>query len=180
MNYQGCLLIAPPGQEDKFWSKSVIFLYEQTKYSTVGVILNKQSNRTVSELAEHYDYVYDSDEPIFIGGPDNHNALIMLHSADWACPNTMQIGTVRISSDYSIIKRLANGDRPSKWKLFMGMSTWDNGQLDAEIKGLPPYSKKTSWLLAPMSKPLLFENNSNKVWRKSIDLAVKIATEAFF
>ena len=181
MDYVGKLLVAPPSQEDEFWSQSVIFIYEQSGGANIGLALNKPSDRTVKELAAHHDLEYDGDETINIGGPVNPSALVMLHTDDWTCTNTMQIeGGLRISSDRTMLKRICNGDTPKKWKFFLGMCGWTPGQLDKEAKGQAPYSKKNAWLVAPVDEQVVFEQQSGKMWKKAIDLAVHEATESFF
>jgi putative transcriptional regulator len=177
----GSLLVAPPAQEDEFWSKTVVFLYEKNKAATVGLIVNKPSDRTLRELAEHHDIDYTGDEVIHIGGPVNPSALVMLHTDDWACSNTMPItSTFRVSSDKSMLQRLCSGDRPRHWRLFLGMSAWTNGQLENELAGLPPFSKKAAWLTAPATEALVFSNRPDKVWMKSIEGAADQLVQNYF
>lgn len=181
MDYVGKLLVAPPSQEDEFWSQSVVFIYEESGGAHIGLALNKPSDRTVKELAEHHDLEYDGDEVINIGGPVNPSALVMLHTDDWTCTNTMQIkGGLRISSDRTMLKRICNGDTPKKWKFFLGMCGWSPGQLEKEARGLSPYPKKNAWLVAPALNDVVFEQHTEKMWKTAISLAVHEATESFF
>lgn len=182
MKYAGRFLVAPPSQEDDLWSQSVIFVYEETDAAVVGLVLNKASDRTVGELADHHDLEYDGEEMIQLGGPLNASALVMLHTDDWACTNTMQVpGGLRISSDRTMLERLCTGDRPKKWKLFLGMSGWTPKQLEAEIKGAAPYSKKNSWLIASeLDNKLIFNTDSTKMWKSALDHAIQEATESYF
>lgn len=177
----GTLLVAPPAQEDEFWSKTVVFIYEKNKNSTIGLVLNKPSDRSVRELAEHHGFNYKGSEMLHIGGPVNPNALVMLHTDDWACTNTMQIGSdYRVSSDKTMLERLCSGDTPRKWRLFLGMSGWGPHQLEGEIAGVPPWSKKTAWLTAPASESIMFGNDPSRVWKKSIDLVAETAVQNYF
>lgn len=182
MKYAGRLLVAPPSQEDDLWSQTVIFLYEETESAVIGLVLNKESERSVYELAVHHDLEYNGEEMINIGGPLNPSALVMLHTDDWSCTNTMQVdGGLRISSDRTMLNRLCSGDTPRKWKLFLGMSGWTPKQLEAEIAGKPPYSKKNSWLVSSkLTKNLIFETNASKMWKTALNNAVQEATESYF
>ncbi len=67
----GQLLVAPPAQKSELWGQSVIFIYEETPVSTVGLIVNKPSERRLADLAEHHNLSYDGDELIYVGGPVN-------------------------------------------------------------------------------------------------------------
>lgn len=177
----GTLLVAPPAQEDEFWGKSVIFLYEQNPNTVVGLALNKPSERSLRELAEHHDLEFLGEEMLHTGGPVNPAALVMLHTNDWACGNTMQIGSdFRVSSDRSMLHRLCSGDKPRKWRLYLGMSVWTPAQLEGELSGTPPWSKKTSWLTAPAEESILFGKNPDKIWEKSIELAAATMVQSYF
>lgn len=178
----GTLLVAPPAQEDEFWAKSVVFLYEQNPSSIVGLALNKPSERTLSELAEHHGLEYDGDELLYTGGPVNPSALVMLHTDEWACGNTMQIGdNYRVSSDRTMLKRICSGDRPRKWRLFLGMSGWTPHQLEGELTGTPPWSKKKAWLTTPMAtEEIVFGNDPDTIWEKSIDSVAASMVQNYF
>lgn len=182
VKYAGRFLVAPPSQEDEFWSQSVIFVYEETDSAVIGLVLNKELDRSVSELAEHHGLEFNSDEMIFQGGPLNSSALVMLHTDDWSCTNTMQVpGGLRISSDRTMLNRLCSGDTPEKWKLFLGMSGWTSKQLEAEINGKPPYLKKNSWLVAStLDNSLIFNTNPPEMWKSALNTAVREATESYF
>lgn len=177
----GTLLVAPPAQKDDYWEHSVIFVYERTPASVVGLMLNKPSERFVSELATHHGHQYEGGEPLYVGGPVNPASLIMLHTDDWRSKNTMHISeNIMISSDRDMIERLARGDSPKKWKLFLGMTVWAPMQLEGEIKGSPPWNKKNSWVTAPANESILFGKDCERVWKRSIDLAAKDMVSSYF
>lgn len=177
----GQLIVAPPAQHDEYWGNSVIFLYEQTQQSTVGLILNKASDRSFKELAEHHGLHFKGNDLLYIGGPVNPNALVMLHTDDWSCTNTMTAGNgLSISSDRTMLQRLCVGDRPKRWRLFLGMSVWTPNQLQCELQGIPPYSRKTAWLTAPADPELVFDGKPDRMWKKSIDLAAEEAVQNYF
>lgn len=177
----GSVLVAPPAQDDEFWAKTVVFIYEENQNNTVGLIVNKPSEKSLKELAEHHDLAYSGGEMLYMGGPVNPNALVMLHTDDWACTNTMQIATgFRVSSDRSMLQRICSGDTPRRWRLFLGMSAWTPRQLEGEIAGDPPWSKKRAWLTALATEQIIFGRNSDSVWKKSIDLAASQAVQNFF
>lgn len=177
----GNLIVAPPAQEDEFWAKSVIFIYQETATSVVGLVVNKPSDRTLSDLAEHHNISYSGNEVLYIGGPVNPSALVMLHTDDWVCSNTMQIcDGYRVSSDKSMLKRVCSGDTPRKWKLFLGMSGWIPQQLAGEMMGNSPWSKKTAWLTAKSSEQVVFGKDANSTWKKGIDAAASGMVQSYF
>lgn len=180
-NMVGQLLVAPPAQNNDFWEKTVVFLYEQTANSTVGLIVNKPSEKKLADLAEHHDLEYTGNDVIHIGGPVNPSALVMLHTDDWACTNTMHIGGPwRVSSDRTMLGRICAGDRPRRWKMFLGMSVWTPIQLEGEIRGNPPWDKKTAWVTAPANESVIFSNSPERSWKKGIDLAAQSMVSNYF
>jgi putative transcriptional regulator len=177
----GTLLVAPPAQEDEFWAKSVVFIYEENKTSVIGLTLNKPTDRTLAELAEHHGLEYSGREVLYQGGPVNPAALVMLHTDDWACGNTMQIGeSFRVSSDRTMLKRLCSGDQPRKWRLYLGMSGWTPDQLAGEISGHAPWNKKTAWLTASADESIVFGKAPEVIWKKSIDAAAASMVQNYF
>jgi len=177
----GQLLIAPPAQDHEMWEHSVIFIYEESQAGTIGLITNKPSERTLSEIAETQGVEYHGDEILYVGGPVNPGALVMLHTDEWRCSNTMYITPgFAISSDRQMLHRIATSDRPRRWKMFLGMSAWSTAQLEGEINGLPPWNKKQSWVTAPATQNIVFADNSEVAWKRSINLAAqKMVTDYF-
>jgi putative transcriptional regulator len=177
----GHLLVAPPAQHDEYWEKSVIFVYEQTPANVVGLILNKPSDKAVNDLADHHGHNYQGDDMLYLGGPVNPSSLIMLHTDDWTCSNTMHIAeNIMISSDRTMIKRLSEGDTPRKWRLFLGMSVWAPMQLEGELKGNPPWNKKKSWVTSSFNESILFTKDPEKCWKKGLELAAKDMVNSYF
>lgn len=186
MNYDGQplvgkLLVAPPAQNDDHWANTVIYIYEENPNSTVGLILNRPSDRGFAHLAEHHGLDYSKDDLIYLGGPVNQAALVMLHTDDWICSNTMHIDSkIRISSDVKMMSRICKGDAPKHWRMFLGMAGWAAGQLEGELSGIPPWSKKNAWLIAPADEKIMFMSDPNKMWKKALDSAVQELTGSFF
>lgn len=181
MDLLGKLLVAPPAQDDDFWSKSVILVYEQNNGNNIGLTLNKTSDKSLENLAKHHGIVYSGKDQLYIGGPVNMSALVMLHTDDWICTNTMHItGGYRISSDRSMLSRICSHDSPRRWRMFLGMAAWMPGQLESELSGTPPWDKKRSWLVAPAEEHIVFEKNPEKMWKRAIDSAVQEMTDSFF
>lgn len=175
------MLVAPPSQHDEYWERTVIYIYEKGPAGTIGLILNKPSEKSVHELALSQNISIPNYEPVYIGGPVNPGALVMLHTADWLCSNTMPIcDNIMISSDRTMLRRIASGDSPSRWRMFLGMSLWAPHQLECEMAGLDPWDKKRAWVTAPAQEPILFGKDPTKAWRKSINLAAQQMVSSYF
>ena len=170
MNLTGNLLIAPPNVRGNFWQKTVIFLTEHHKSGAVGLVLNKQSQMTITEFAGQHNINLDIPGFIHVGGPVNVKALTMLHSSEWSCSNTMRINDkFSLSSSPDILSNLAMGNTPRLWRLFVGLCGWTAGQLENELQGNHPYDHNKSWLIASGSTQIVFELDSQTQWTEAIE-----------
>lgn len=181
MQLLGKVLAAPPINEDEYWAKSVVFVYEQNHENTIGVIVNKPSEKDVKDLCEHHDLTYHGNEKLYIGGPVNPGALVMLHSNDWHGDNTLEIDSYwRISSDRTMLHRICQGDKPKQWRLILGMSAWKVGQLEGEISGKHPWSKSHSWLVSSPTDRILFGKEPEVQWNHALHVSGKEMIDRYF
>jgi putative transcriptional regulator len=170
MNIVGNLLIAPPAVKGNFWYKTVIVVTEHHSQGSMGLVLNKRSQMSISEFGDQLGMHIDVPGFVYLGGPVNVKSLSFLHTNDWSCNNTMRINEhISLSSSEDILPRLAEGDTPEYWRLFLGVCGWGPGQLLNEIKGTPPWHQETSWCTATSSLPLLFESDLKDQWVQCLD-----------
>ena len=172
MNYVGKFLTASPMIKDDQLDKSVVFVYQQLRTNITGISINTPSTMLVSELCKHYDLEYTGNECLYIGGPDVPNALIMIHSDDWMCENTMKLENgVCISSYKDMLSRIASGDKPLRWKLVRGMHTWKKSELD---------NHNNPWYVGASSKNMIFQKKTHRCWEKALTICSKEITEKLF
>jgi putative transcriptional regulator len=170
MNLVGNLLIAPPAVKGNFWNKTVIMVTEHHQNGSVGLVLNKRSELSVKEFGNQLGFEINVQGFVYIGGPVNAKNLSFLHSSEWSSKNTMRISEhFSLSSDEDILPRLAEGDHPIYWRLFLGLCGWGNGQLISEIKGTPPRSHANSWCLASGNFDLVFGSDNKDQWCNALD-----------
>lgn len=170
MDLTGKLLISPPKVRGTFWEKTVIFITENHKRGSVGLVLNRASQITIKDFCLQNNVDFDFPGYIHIGGPVNVKALTMLHTAEWKCENTLKINNeYALSSSQNLLSDLAMGNSPRQWRLFVGLCGWTAGQLENEIKGVPPYEHDMSWLIASPNLELVFNLESQAQWTESIE-----------
>lgn len=174
MSRKGQLLIAHPNlpYETPFF-ETVIYLYEDGPQGCVGVILNLESSFRLSDLfAEKGIYYDDKNRFLHHGGPVNDHAVVMLHSDEWYSSNTMDAGKgLCVSSDNTMLERLATGDEPAYWRLFAGMSAWSQKQLEMELSGQFPYTTENAWLTAEANDDIVFNYDHELQWQTAVELA---------
>lgn len=174
MSRNGKLLIANPGlQDDDPFAKSVIYVYQDNhKYGTSGLVLNKPIEYSVQDLCLDYKIDFpDEKSKLHWGGPISSSAMILLHSDDWQCSNTAPAGNgLSISSDKFMFLKMAQGNEPAYWRMYLGLSNWAVGQLDMELRGQFPYNKTHQWLVADANDDIIFNYDGEEQWQEAIQL----------
>lgn len=170
MNLTGNLLIAPPSVKGNFWHKTVVLVTEHHENGSMGLVLNKRSQMTINEFASQLGFNMDVPGFLYLGGPINVKSLSFLHSSEWHCNNTMQINNyLSLSSAEEILPRIALGDRPKLWRMFLGVCGWSPNQLLGEIKGEPPWDHNVSWCTAKADTEMVFDTDLKEQWLHSLE-----------
>ena len=170
MTQPGNLLIAPPTVKGSFWYKTVVMITENHSDGTVGIVLNKRSQMSVRQFGMQLGYDIDLPGYIYMGGPLHVKSLSFLHTPEWSSKNTMRINhSFSLSSADDIMPRLAMGDTPVQWRIFLGICSWSPGQLMGEIKGDPPWNLHTSWCTANSDLELVFNSDNKDQWCNALD-----------
>lgn len=179
----GKLLIAHPNlPQGNPFEKTVIYIYQDNLKGTLGLILNKSTEWTVEEVCHDKRYSYIGPmKSLYIGGPVNTGALCMLHSDDWTSQNTMVAGNhMCVSSDNFMLEKLGSGNVPAYWRMCVGMSAWQPGQLDKELKGQPPYRPENSWLIVDANDSLVFELDGEEQWELALKQSSQQMINSYF
>jgi putative transcriptional regulator len=92
------------------------------------------------------------------GGPVEPGRGFVLHSDDWGGQDTIQVvGFGAMTGTIDVLRAIAEGRGPSKWKVSLGYAGWGPGQLDEEMT-------RHGWLTAPGSPALLFDSPTGGLW----------------
>src|SRR5438046_788892 len=79
---RGQLLIAgPPLLDPNFW-RTVVLIVEHSDEGALGLVLNRPSETTVGEAVSELAQLLDPDDQLFVGGPVQPSALIVLAEFD--------------------------------------------------------------------------------------------------
>jgi|TARA_A100001388_G_scaffold176448_1_gene132038 putative transcriptional regulator len=176
-NFKGKLLVAKPHvMRDPFFQKSVVYIYEQQGEVVLGLILNKPTNMTTTDVNKLRGTINSGAvAPLYRGGPVSEQSLLMIHTDDWSSTNTLDAKNgLLVSSDELMLEKLAMENLPKCWRLMSGMSTWVIPQLQTEI-----YRHK-AWLVIDPNKQIFFDTDGEEQWKASIDLASHRMMETFF
>lgn len=157
----GQLLIASPDMRDPRFDHAVILVVRHDREGALGIVINMPAGeRPFAELlaAVGEKSTDDAKVPVFVGGPVQPDVVLVLHSAEYRCPGTLDVdGRVALTGSPQILRDMAAKTGPQKSLLVFGYAGWAAGQLDTEME-------HNVWFTAPEDPALVFDADRAKVW----------------
>jgi putative transcriptional regulator len=153
---RGRLLIASPALVDPNFARTVVLMTEHNEDGAMGIVLNRPSESEVRELVPQLDDVAGDGAPVYVGGPVQPTALVVLaeftdlDAAAWIV--TADVGFASADVD---IEDLAGAVRRAR--VYAGYSGWGKGQLEAELT-------TDSWIVEPPLPAELFPDDPASLW----------------
>ena len=152
---RGKLLIASPALADPNFERTVVLITEHSDDGAMGIVLNRPSETEVAEIVPELGAIAD-EEPIFVGGPVQPEALVVLgefsdpDKAAWIV--VAEVGLVSAQTDLEDLP-----DAVRRGRVYAGFSGWAPGQLEDEIG-------EDSWIVEPPMPTELFPENPETLW----------------
>jgi len=151
---KGHLLVASPGLLDPNFARSVLLIFEHNKQGAAGVILNRPTVATISDISEQvFSEEFDWDKPLNLGGPVL-GPLLILHESESLSDQEVMTGLFTTIDATKVQVLLRQRIEPSL--IVANYAGWGPGQLEAEIK-------EGSWLLTPATTEMIF-NSDDDTW----------------
>jgi putative transcriptional regulator len=153
---RGKLLVASPALVDPNFARSVVFITEYNDEGAMGIVLDRPSQTTVGEVAPQLADVAGGDAPIYVGGPVQPNALVVLGEfADPTAAAWIVVADVGFASAETDLDELPDALRRAR--VYAGYSGWGAGQLEAEME-------TESWIVEPPLPAELFPDDPEALW----------------
>ena len=155
-SFRGQLLIAGAGLLDPNFWRTVVLLVEHNDEGALGLVLNRPSETSVGEAVPELGELVDLDERLFIGGPVQPSAVIIL--AQFEDPTDAALiafDDVGVLASEASAEDLSAGVR--RGRAFVGHSGWGPGQLDSEIE-------RGDWILESASRADAFAESPMDLW----------------
>ncbi len=137
---KGQFLVAGKQLRDPNFFRSVVLMVEHSDSGSMGLIVNRPSNVSVTRaLSEHYE-LPESDELVYVGGPVEPAALFVLHSVGEFEENDSDVVPgIFVGSSPEVFERviaqLAGDTDELAFRVFAGCAGWAPGQLEGELSG---------------------------------------------
>jgi len=158
---KGKLLLDGGALYGSFFHRTVVLICHHDAEGAFGLVLNKISGTTLSDILVANLPRAIRDYPVYFGGPVQPTALSYIYMPDSTSgSNVMDNLKVGHSLD-DLIDVGESLTESSKLKIFAGYAGWSPGQLDDEMR-------RKAWLTHPASLDMIFLPNPDKLWEKII------------
>ena len=165
--FRGQFLIAAKSLRDPNFFKTVVLLLEHNQHGAMGLVVNRPSSVTVSQvLSEHFE-LPETGEVVFMGGPVEPGNLFILHNSDELdCSESPPVEGVFVGCTKdvfeSVVQAVSSGDDEARFRVFSGCAGWAPKQLEGEVN-------RGDWLLHQASPEFVFHQDPYEVWDVLID-----------
>ena len=166
----GSLLVAHPSMMDPNFSRAVVFLTAHSgDDGSVGVVVNRETGKTLGEFGTEWRESSLSTVPIFEGGPVASGKLIL---AAWKWIPAESVFKLYFGIDRLKAEEMSEADPDLQIRAYLGHAGWSEGQLDEEIS-------QGAWVIS-RSLPELEKKGGEDVWRSLLlneDPIMKLFTD---
>jgi putative transcriptional regulator len=160
----GRMLIAMPGIDDPRFERAVILVCAHNDEHAMGIAVNRPvEGLTIPSLLTKLGVEANIDIPddeVLFGGPVERERGFVLHTDDYAVPQS----TITVASGIGLTATRevldAMGDkilRPRRSVLALGYAGWDGGQLEHELQ-------HNVWLTCEADESLIFGADHDHKW----------------
>ena len=158
------ILLAMPGQRDKFFNKSVILLVEDDESGSMGFAINIKTGKSLADMVSQIepDKFVEIDVPILLGGPVKTDFLWVMHDPSKSYDSTLKLfDELHLSAGQDVIPDILKSSAPEVFAMGVGYSGWQKGQLEREI------NDGAWWKLSDFAFNI-FDSDKNKLWESGI------------
>lgn len=160
-SFRGKLLLATPELMDSNFHRSVVLVIEHNNDGAIGVVLNRQTEITSTEVLPKWVFSSGSDSLLFWGGPVQQESLLalgLLNQDSEALQNNLLNRITVIDLNQEII----DSELFTSARLYSGYSGWSPGQLNAEISS-------GGWIVAEANDNDPFVDQPTDLWSEVLE-----------
>ncbi len=160
----GMFLVARRVLDDFHFGQSVVYLVEHDENDTLGLIVNRSSDISLSEAVPDIEDKQATAHALYYGGPVRLSMILMLVRSESATEGMEHVANgVYISSDRRVLDEVLAAKKPgSEVRFYIGHSGWAAGQLDFELE-------RGSWHVVAADTDAIFSGNTASLWDRLIE-----------
>src|ERR671924_606978 len=152
---RGNLLVASPALLDPNFRRTVVLVTEHTDAGAAGLVLNRPSPASVSDVVPQLEALAEDEEPVWLGGPVQPNAVLVLGEFvdpdDAAVQLFGSLGFPALEEPEDVVPAT------TRRRIFAGYAGWGAGQLEGELE-------REDWILEPASNDDAFTVDPDHLW----------------
>ena len=156
------MLVAQPDVRGAIFEASILIVRPMPDGGHIGFILNRRTTATMGELFPDDEASKKVADPLYLGGPSGYNRVFaVVDKSDTAGKDAVQIMPgVFLVSDAKQIDRVIASD-PEHARFFLGMVTWEPGQLADELD-------RGYWYVDKADAKLVLEKKTDGLWEELV------------
>jgi putative transcriptional regulator len=161
---RGMFLVARRTLDDPHFGQSVVYLVEHGEDGTLGLIVNRRGDISLSEALPDIEDKQASTHALYYGGPVGLPKILMLVRSESATEGMEHVANgVYISSDRRVLDEVLAAKKPeSEVRFYIGHSGWAAGQLDFELE-------HGSWYVVAADTDAIFSGKTDSLWEQLIE-----------
>ncbi len=159
---KGVFLVATEKLDGTSFEKTVILVTHAERTGTLGIAVNRDSGRDVSEF-----FTGLSSAPLFLGGPVRPDALFVIAKNPATARRSLIVNDLYLlagADARSYLTDKSNTHGRSEVKVFSGFTGWAPGQLEAEIG-------RGDWESVRADSQIVFQKDIAAIWPVLLQLA---------
>lgn len=159
------LLVAMPQLLDPNFRRTVVLLIHHDADGTFGVVLNRATEISASQLCQsiEIDWCGDPDAEIYWGGPvQPQTGWVLLEEGEGEPDEEVRevVPGVGFAGSLAVLRRVAT-EPPNRLRILLGYAGWGPGQLETELA-------QGAWLVAPADAAFVFGTELDAMWSEAV------------
>jgi len=155
LSLSGSVLIAHPELSDPNFSKTVILVSVHEDDGSIGLVLNRPIDGTLGEHAEQFQTSPLGKLPVYIGGPVNHDELII---CAWKWTEEGSVFRLYFGITPEKALELLATEPGLEMRAFLGYAGWGENQLEGEID-------ENAWVVGPVNPSIVQAHAEVELWK---------------
>lgn len=163
----GQLLVATPELESPSFTRTVIYMVRRdARTGSMGLVINRPLGEVPLAVLLKQSGLPSAGAKgslkLHVGGPVEPTSIFVLHTDEYAVPNTVKIANgIAVTDDASILQSIAEGKGPRRSRFMLGFAGWAPGQLEAEMQA-------GYWIVVPSDDAILFDDIYDTKWDRAM------------
>ena len=152
----GMFLVAAPKMRDPRFKRSVILLVEHSSEGSLGLIVNRRTDMTVTDAFPELQQM-ELEHALYFGGPVQPSRIMFVYTDVNQIAEQEVINGVYWGTSYDSLKDILSKKGEDAVRVFFGYAGWGPGQLEFELS-------LGDWQLFPASSDHIFSKDTKQLW----------------